>query len=219
MTTDEMQLLRDFRSDIPEPDEESVRRAYAYATSQPRATRPRPSLPSVSLLRLRFVIPAVAVIFAAVAALAAIGTLSGRATQTSRPTVHGDQSPGAGLFSYFHSGGALSSIAVTLNPNVANASVQLQVVHSDATNYAEAYPGSAQVVFKEQVSTTASPASSFGLSTWSGTLSPNDWSGGCQRGLYEIKWVAVQPGTSFANASAAPGNEVGASEWFSCTGS
>ncbi len=39
MTTDEMQLLRDFRTDIPDPDEESVRRAYAYATSQPQAAR------------------------------------------------------------------------------------------------------------------------------------------------------------------------------------
>lgn len=39
MTTDEIQLLRDFRSDIPEPDEETVRRAYAYATSQSRRAR------------------------------------------------------------------------------------------------------------------------------------------------------------------------------------
>jgi hypothetical protein len=220
MTTDEMQLLRDFRSDIPEPDDESIRRAYAYATSQPRYEGPRLSLPSVSPLRLRVVLPAAAAICAAAVALIATGTLAGGgATHTPRPTVHGDQSPGAGLFSYFHSGGALSSIAVTLNPNVANASVQLQVVHSEATSYAEADAGSTQVVFQEQVSTTTSPASSFGLSTWSGTLSPNDWSGGCQRGLYDIKWVAVGPGTSFANAASAPGNEEGASEWFSCTGS
>jgi hypothetical protein len=37
--TDEIQLLRDFRSDIPAPDEETVRRAYRYATRQPRAAR------------------------------------------------------------------------------------------------------------------------------------------------------------------------------------
>ena len=111
--------------------------------------------------RLVIAAAAVAVIFAAVAALAATGTLSGRATQTSRPTVQGDQSPGAGLFSYFHSGGALSSIAVTLTPNISNASVQLEVVHSDATSYAKAYAGSPQVVFREQLSTTPSPASSF----------------------------------------------------------
>ena len=39
MTTDEIQLLRDFRSDIPEPDENTVRQAYAYATSQSRRAR------------------------------------------------------------------------------------------------------------------------------------------------------------------------------------
>ncbi len=33
MTTDETQLLRDFRKDVPVPDEETMRRAYAYATS------------------------------------------------------------------------------------------------------------------------------------------------------------------------------------------
>jgi len=221
MTTDEMQLLRDFRNDIPAPDEESVRRAYAYATSQPRAAGPRLSLSRVSPLRLRVVLPAAAAICAAAVALIATGTLAGGgATHTPRPTVHGDQSPGGGLqISYFHSGGALSSIAVTLNPNVANASVQLQVVHSEATSYAEAYAGSTQVVFQKQVSTTTPSASSSALSTWSGTLSPSDWSGGCQSGLYQIKWVAVGPGTSFANAASEPGNEVGASEWFSCTGS
>jgi hypothetical protein len=155
-------------------------------------------------------------------ALAGSRTNSGGAAHKALPTasLHGDQSPGGGLqISYFHSGGALSSIAVTLNPNVANASVQLQVVHSDATSYAEAYAGSTQVVFQEQVSTTTPPTSSTALSTWTGTLSPTDWSGGCQSGLYRIKWVAVGPGSSFATASSTPGNEVGASEWFSCGGS
>jgi hypothetical protein len=162
-----------------------------------------------------------AAICAAVVALVATGTLGGGTTHPVRPTssLHGDQVGGGLQISYFHSGGALSSIAVTLTPNVANASIQVRVVHSDATSYAEAYAGSAQVVFQEQVSTTTPPASSSAFSTWSGTLSPSDWNGGCQSGLYQIKWVAVQPGTSFANASAAPGNEVGASEWFSCTGS
>jgi hypothetical protein len=217
-----MQLLRDFRSDIPAPDEETVRRAYDYATNQPHAARPRLSLASVSPLRLRVVLPAAAAICAAVVALIATGTLGGGgATQPARHTgsLSADQTVGAGLFEYVHSGGALSSIAVTLNPNVANASVQLQVVHSDATSYAKAYAGNAQVVFQEQVSTTTPPASSSGQSTWSGTLTPSNWSGGCQNGLYAIKWVAVQPGTSFSNAAAAPGNEVGESEWFSCTGS
>lgn len=53
MTTDEIQLLRDFRSDIPEPDEETVRRAYAYATTQPRAARRLPlRLPATTRTRV-----------------------------------------------------------------------------------------------------------------------------------------------------------------------
>src|SRR5438445_7925061 len=39
MTTDEMQLLRDFRKEVPPPDEETMRRAYAYATSRQRSAR------------------------------------------------------------------------------------------------------------------------------------------------------------------------------------
>lgn len=39
MTTDDLQLLRDFRRTVPEPDEDTVRRAYAYATSQSRTAR------------------------------------------------------------------------------------------------------------------------------------------------------------------------------------
>lgn len=220
MTTDATQLLRDHWSEVPKADEETVRRAFAYATSGTTTRFPRPLRHrGVHPLKLRIALPAVAAICAAAAAVVATGTFTGGASQTARHRVNGDQTVGAGLFDYVHSGGALSSIAVTLNPNVANANVRLQVVHSDATSYAKAYAGNAQVVFQEQVSTTTPPAPSSGLSTWSGTLTPSNWSGGCQNGLYEIKWVAVQPGTSFANAAAAPGNEVGASEWFSCTGS
>ena len=70
MTYDDLQLLREFRAEIPAPDEETRRRIYAYATSEPPgrwqgATR-RLSLPP---LRLRFAVPAVAVICAAVAAV------------------------------------------------------------------------------------------------------------------------------------------------------
>jgi hypothetical protein len=204
------------------PGELAMRRQLLLSEIRREPERRRFSLPTTPPLRLRFAVPAAAAICAVFAAVVATATFTSGPAHKAPPTasLHGDQSPGPMRINYVHSGGALSSIAVTLTPNVANASVQLQVVHSDATSYAEAYAGSTQVVFQEQASTTASPASSFGLSTWSGTLSPSDWSGGgCQSGLYQIKWVAVQPGTSFANASAAPGNEVGASELFSCSGS
>jgi hypothetical protein len=49
MTTDDLQLLREFRAEMPAPGEATRRRIYAYATSQPTATpdgrgRPNPGL-------------------------------------------------------------------------------------------------------------------------------------------------------------------------------
>jgi len=222
MTTDAIQLLRDHWSEVPKADEETVRRAFAYATSGTRTRLPRPlRLRGVPPLRLRIALPAAAAICAAAAALVATGTFTGGARQTPRHRVllNGDQAVDPFWTTYTRNGGALSSVGVNFSLNIANASIQLQVVHSDATSYAEAYAGSTQVVYQTQVATTTPPASSSALSAWSGTLSPSDWSGGCQSGLYQMKWVAVKPGTSFANASSTPGNLEGASEWFSCTGS
>jgi hypothetical protein len=39
VTSDEMQVLRDFRSDAPAPSEETIRKAYVYATRSDRASR------------------------------------------------------------------------------------------------------------------------------------------------------------------------------------
>jgi hypothetical protein len=39
MTTDDLQLLREFRAELPAPDEETRRTIYTYATSQPKTTR------------------------------------------------------------------------------------------------------------------------------------------------------------------------------------
>jgi hypothetical protein len=69
MTTDEMQLLRDFRREVPEPNEETMRRAYAYATSEAPSGWQQSLRLSVSarsafalrcLLRLRSVLPRLA---------------------------------------------------------------------------------------------------------------------------------------------------------------
>jgi hypothetical protein len=38
MTTDDLQLLREFRAEMPAPGEETRRRIYAFATSQPKTT-------------------------------------------------------------------------------------------------------------------------------------------------------------------------------------
>ena len=229
MTNDEIQAVREFRAGIAPPSEEARRRIYAYATGRMDRVQGRPRfwgqrfLPSTSPRLVAAL--AGAAICAAAAAVVATGTFTGGATHAATHAVGhstslgGDQSPGPMSITYSSNGGTLSSVAVSLNPNLANATVQMQVLHSDASSAAEVKAASAQVVYQNQVATSAPAASSFGLSTWSGTLSPSNWSGGCQAGFYQIKWLAVGPGTSFANASAAPSSETGASEWFSCSGS
>jgi hypothetical protein len=86
MTTDATQLLRDHWSEVPKADEETVRRAFAYATSGTRTRFARPLRHrGVHPLRLRIALPAVAAICAAAAAVVATGTFTGGASQTARP--------------------------------------------------------------------------------------------------------------------------------------
>jgi hypothetical protein len=66
-TTDHLQVLREFRAEIPPPDEATRCRIYAFATSEPSNRWKRSVRPRVPL-RPRFALPAVAVICAAVAA-------------------------------------------------------------------------------------------------------------------------------------------------------
>jgi hypothetical protein len=94
MTTDELQLLRDFRSDVPAPDEESVRQAYAYATGQPRAARRlRLRLPATNRARILGI--AVAAGAAALIGIFAVGGTSphesviGSTNPHQVPTVEG----------------------------------------------------------------------------------------------------------------------------------
>jgi hypothetical protein len=66
MTTDEIQLLRDFRTNVPAPDERTMRQAYAYATSQPRsANRLRLHLPATKRARMLGIAAAAALLAAA----------------------------------------------------------------------------------------------------------------------------------------------------------
>jgi hypothetical protein len=66
MTDDELQLLREFRAEIPAPDEETRRRVYAYATCEPRR----------ALRGRRWRLPSLAVAAAVVAAAVAILPIS-----------------------------------------------------------------------------------------------------------------------------------------------
>jgi hypothetical protein len=236
MTNDEMQVLRDFRAEIPRPDEETRRRVYAYATGGMKRFTGRRlgiwshrSLPSKSP-RLVAVL-AGAAICTATAALAATGTFSGGGTrdvQAARHTRGSTQTVGhsgpadapydALSVALTRSGGTLRSLAVTVNPNIDNATVQVEVLHGAASTTPGVATGTIDVVYQNQVSTTApSTASPGALSTWSGTLSPSDWKGGCQSGLYEILAVSVGPGTSLADANY-KNSESDYSGWFSCGG-
>ena len=82
MTNDDLTLLRDFRAEIPVPDDETRGRIYAYATTDtPRSWRSSTRRPRVSSLRLRFALPAAAAVCAAIGAVVFTGALGG-GTQT-----------------------------------------------------------------------------------------------------------------------------------------
>ena len=229
MTDDDLQLLREFRTDVPVADAETRRRVYAYAIGEAgRLSVRRYRVERQHRSKRRIWVFAGAALCAAVVAVTATGTFEGGAKQAARQpvTVAGGDLPHAPMVvNPTFSAGTLSSVTVTVNPDIANASVRVQVLHSDATTYADAYTaesaGTDQVVFQEQGSATnTSTVGAAGASTWSGTLSPSDWSGGCQSGLYRIAVVWVGPGTLFANPVSSPNSGGGdESSWFSCKGS
>ena len=97
------------------------------------------------------------------------------------------------------SSGELTSITVTASPQMANASAELEVFGGPPD-------GRSVVVYRQQVLLAApSPAAPEQRPTWSGRLSPSDWSGGCQAGWrYGLVLVAVGPGTSLADVLAHP---------------
>jgi hypothetical protein len=223
MTKDEMQLLRDFRSEVPAPEPETVRRAYAYATGEPRRGALL-ALPRVSPLHLRVVLPVAAAIGAAVCAVVFTGTLGGSSGHPSGSLVQRGGKPHSGraraLFApmtlnFTYSGQAVTSIAVTVKATIADATVQLQVLRSDAARLPEANDASSKLVFQEQIPLTniASPPPDAARSTWSGTLSPSDWDGGCQPGLYTVKTVVVPAGSSSDN----PVHTISQAAWFRCS--
>jgi hypothetical protein len=235
MTSDE-HLLREFRAEIPAPDEETRRKIYANAFSGTRRSagwRTRAwaeHLRATPSVRLAAIVGAGA-LSAAVAAMAATGTFNDNAkharTVGAGPpastrhlrTVGGTEAPGDPMsVTYNRSGGTLSSINLTVNPSMPDASIELQVLHSSASTASDVNTANSEVVYQAQVSATNTSSTAAEPSSWSGTLSPSDWSGGCQSGLYQILAVSVGPGTSLANASSA-NSERDYSGAFSCSGS
>lgn len=202
MNSDE--LLTQFRSDIPLPDEATAQQVYTRATS----ARGR-------LARRGLVLALGAAIVAAIAAVALSGAFGNR--EGSIPTT-GEQCCGGMTVTYSRNGETLSSVSVMLSLHEANARVHLEVLHSDAPSI-ELYrgKGKTEVVFRGDVSTTDTPPAVAvgptgdaspepGWSFWSGTLSPSDWTGGCGTGLYAIQYVTSS-------------SDFGRSEWFRCNGS
>jgi hypothetical protein len=208
MTND---LLTEFRSAVSLPDEATARRIYACATSAPRRMPRR---------RLAVAI-AVSLVVAAIAL--AFSGLFGSPKQSQSPRVPPAYEPLQLTFT--RSGQTITAIAVTANDPTPDAVLQLQVRHSDAS-VLEAMNGNSDVVFQEQVpmSDIASPASgpsgTVALSTWSGTLSPSDWDGGCQgaNAIYSVRAVIVPAGDSFGGQVDGRRDETD-SRWFSCSSS
>jgi hypothetical protein len=111
----------------------------------------------------------------------------------------------------------ITSIGVTINASTLGGTALLQVVRGANADISQDNLAGGQVVFKEQVPMTdlASPKSgppgTQALSTWSGTLSPSDWDGGCQKAKYVIT-VKVSP----ANPTPEARGEWVESGWFVC---
>ncbi len=119
---------------------------------------------------------------------------------------------------FAHDGSRLTSIDVTVNAATLGGTARVRVVEGVID---ETHTG--RVVFQESVPMTdvTSPVSGPPgleiLSTWSGTLSPSDWTGGCRQGPYEVT-VQVDPATNPIDPNnPALGGESVESGSFSCS--
>lgn len=185
--------LATFRSEMPVPDDDTTQRIYQQATSGRRRLMTRPRL-----------VAAVAVLAAAGIAGGLTLTLGGggKTSGSIQPGLH-PGGPGGGMalapFSLtpHTSSGELSSIDVTLRSTRSDNTLEVKVV--DASNH---------VVYSEQVTPTVSDSSMQDAThaSWTGSLTPGDWTGGCQAGLYRVEYTF------------GPDTDSGATDWFRCTG-
>ena len=213
--------------DLP-PGHQQARKQHLLAEIAQETVRGRFSPPSVPPLRLRFMLPAAVAICAAAVALVSTGTIGrGTTSTTTNPATHGDHFQIPMTESYNRSDGTLKSIDLTVNPSMANAKIQLEVLHTDAAAPLTGTNPSSNVVFTEVVSATNTTpdteTGSVGPSSWSGTLNPSDWDGGCQStGFYDIVAYAGGPGANLngpATRLGEPPVDKNSSGWFSCSGS
>jgi hypothetical protein len=210
-------LLLTFRSKVPLPDEATARRIYARSVSgRPHTVKPRRLVVAVALL--------------AIAGLAGglTATLDGGGSKP--PTVTGPSGPVTGglgpyannLFTFNRDGQLLTSVGVTVRSQYyPDATVAIEVLHRDASQPANIDVAKTETVFVETAPMTATGATGEGavLSTWSGTLSPSDWNGGCQDGYYVIETAIYPAGTTHATPFDPKYQNEESNEWFSCNGS
>jgi hypothetical protein len=114
------------------------------------------------------------------------------------------------------SGGRVESVDVTVNGYVRDAVMRVQILRGNPLGNSGPGPNH-PAVFTEQVRMTnlpshgAFPARTFPLATWTGTLKPGDWRGGCLKKQYEVS-VEIRP----AKPARFPEGEGLGSPWFRC---
>lgn len=200
-------LLTSFRADVPPPDNATAQRIYAHATSGRR----RPA----TKRRLVVVLAVLAAAGIAVGLGVTLGGSGGNGhPRAIEPGPH-PVPPGGGMalnpvtMDSKVSDGELASIDLTLRSVHPDTTLDVKVVRSDAAQASDADNTSTQVVFDERVTpevaidTTIQDATH---ATWSGTLVPTDWNGGCQTGLYRIEYAF------------GPTADSGSTDWFRCSG-
>ena len=183
------------------PDEETTQRIYERSTSGRRRLVTRNRLVAV----------------AAVLALAGIAggltaTLGGGSKAPGTGGAAGG--PGTGISlnplttDFTANGNEYSRIDVTLLSPTGESTLNLRVVRSDASNVADADTAANEVVFDEHVAMTPvdTGVPDAAQSTWSGALTPSDWTGGCQQALYRIEYDFGSADTSSWSG------------WFQCSG-
>ncbi len=189
-----------------------LRRAGEAATRPaPRVTRRRTALALAACIA----VAALAVVFSGV-------LTSSHAAQQHQATIAPRSTRPLGYepitLDFTRGGQQITSINVTVNAPIRDATLQLQVLRTQDRVCPACSNAEHHVVFQEQVPMTniASPAEGppgvVALSTWSGTLSPSNWDGGCQNAFYTVAFQSVPSGSPLPDDS-----HSGNAAWFTCS--
>jgi hypothetical protein len=102
----------------------------------------------------------------------------------------------------------VTSVNVTVESRSRGASLQIQVLRSDAPGAGGASVYQQQVPMTDVASPTGGPPGAVARASWSGVLSPTTWTGGCQNSLYRIVAQITDPsGTAHTFKG----------QWFRCS--